>query len=271
VVDRPREVFTGRVSLRGEFEDVGYVRVREAFDGEAAAAMLTGIWNELERRRGARRDDPSTWPRGAVNDLKSSKTSRLGLRMFGPRLREALDELFGPGRWDPPRKPGFVLCTFPDDGASWRVPDWHWHCDFPLVGAAMPALDPLSAVTLFAFHDDVVPHGGGTLLLRRSHRIARRFVESLPDELPPGFDVRHTFMRHHPWLDELRNPSERPDRTRRFLEQGADIDGVETVVEELVGRAGDVVITHPWIFHCVAPNRSDRPRIMRRSSVSRRT
>ena len=39
---------------------------------------------------------------------------------------------------------------------------------------------------------------------------------------------------------------------------------------ELTNRQGDVVVTRPWLFHCVAPNAAERPRIMRRSYVSRR-
>ena len=255
--------------MRDEFEDVGYVRVREAFDSRAATSMLTGIWDELGRRHHVDRNDRSTWPYGPVNDLKTSKTSPIGMQMFGPRLHETLDELMGPGQWSLPRRPGFVLCTFPGEGITWRVPDRLWHSDFTLVGTRAPALDPLSAVTLFAFHDDVLPEGGGTLVLRRSHRIAERFVESLPDELPPGFDTNLRLMRHHPWLDELRHPIHQPGRMQRFLEEGADVAGVGTVVDELVGRAGDVVITHPWIFHCGAPNATDRPRMMRRSYVLR--
>ncbi len=258
-------------SLAAEFADVGYVRVPGAFDADAAAEMLRGIWSELGRRHGADPADSGTWPDGAVRDLKSSKTSRLGLKLFGPRLREALDDLLGAGQWTEPRAPGFVLCNFPDGQTQWHLPTSHWHCDFALVGPDAPAVEPLSVVTLFVFHDDVPPRGGGTLVIRRSHKLVSQFVATLPSELPDSFDPNLRFMRHHPWLDELRHPHTKPRRTERFLTEEVEVEGVHTRVEELSGAAGDVVITHPWIFHCAAPNASDRPRIMRRSYVRRNT
>ena len=36
-----------------------------------------------------------------------------------------------------------------------------------------------------------------------------------------------------------------------------------TCVVELTGRAGDLVLCHPWLVHNTAPNAVDRPRMMR--------
>jgi ectoine hydroxylase-related dioxygenase (phytanoyl-CoA dioxygenase family) len=46
-----------------------------------------------------------------------------------------------------------------------------------------------------------------------------------------------------------------------------EIDGHEPRVVECTGRAGDVYLTHPWLFHTIATNASRRPRPMRSFAV----
>ena len=43
------------------------------------------------------------------------------------------------------------------------------------------------------------------------------------------------------------------------MSDGAEVDGVCLRVVECTGRAGDVYVTHPWVFHSIASNASTRP------------
>ena len=72
------------------------------------------------------------------------------------------------------------------------------------------------------------------------------------------------FARSHPWLAELSGKApDQGDRIRRFMEEGAVVDGVPVRVVELTGEPGDAVLTHPAICHCRSYNCSQTPRFMR--------
>jgi hypothetical protein len=176
--------------------------------------------------------------------------------ILSPAVGGVLDALFGAGRWRPPRTMGNVLVTMPGT-VAWRVPDRVWHADFP------PTLPPtrLVAVKLWALLDDVDPGGGGTPQLAGSHRAFARYLDTTGDR-----DYKRTkvgFLRADPWLRRLTHDDGAPDRDADLVEAGATVFGVPLSVVETVGRAGDVWVTHPWVFHSIAVNASDRPRMMR--------
>ncbi len=87
--------------------------------------------------------------------------------LANPVVVDALDAIFEPAPWSPPRSPQ-VLMTFPADG-PWRVPSG-WHTDY---GSERPTR-PVFAVKMFAFLDDVGGEGGGTLVLLGFHRLLER-------------------------------------------------------------------------------------------------
>jgi hypothetical protein len=178
----------------------------------------------------------------------------------GPPVAEALDHLLGIGGWQPPKQFGNVLVTFPNAG-EWRVPDRIWHVDFD------PGFDPerLFAVKLWALCDDVEPGGGGTPQLLGSHKLFARYVASTP---PARYkEAKFGFLRSHPWLEALTHDDGAPDRNDRFLDVEADIDGLPARVVELTGAAGDVFVTHGWVFHSVPVNAGRQPRLMRSCAV----
>jgi ectoine hydroxylase-related dioxygenase (phytanoyl-CoA dioxygenase family) len=157
------------------------------------------------------------------------------------------------------------MITFPNMSAPWVVPHSLWHVDFRYDN---PTADDLFGLKVFAFFGDVTARGGGTVVITRSHRIVARFLERQPRELRGDFrSARLAFMRHHPWLRALATPDSTAERNARFMDQEADVDGIGARVVELTGRAGDVVITHPWTVHHVAPNTNDVPRFMRGQSI----
>ncbi len=49
------------------------------------------------------------------------------------------------------------------------------------------------------------------------------------------------------------------------------VGGTAVRVMELTGRPGDVVLTHPWVLHCAAPNTGTHPRMMLTKNLYRRS
>lgn len=250
-----------------EFHDRGYVRLGAAFSVEQASRMVDVAWRELESNYGMSRSDRETWATLQPRTWKTTKSSRLFDPIGGPALREAIDGLLGSGTWDVPHEWGQVLVTFPQ-ATEWTLPYTLWHVDF---GYDDP-VEPLTAVKIFAFFGSVPVHGGGTLIITRSHHLVQRFVASLdPEVLQDHRRTRSKFMSHDPWLRRLANPSDQdPDRTRHFMDDETDVTGIRAQVVELTGKPGDIVIAHPWLVHCVAPNTAQDPRFMRTKTVSHR-
>lgn len=238
-----------------QFDRDGFVRIREAFDG--ADAMADRLWQHLAKR-GIDRSDPATWPSGKAHHLQKLLRQPVFVPIGGPKTTAAIDDLLGPGRWTRPEHWGEFLVNFPEPGREWMVPTL-WHSD----AAYTDPLKPPLGVMVFSFLNQVDARGGGTLVLAGSHRLVERFAAGRPgvrEEKTPN--VRRAFYQSHPWLAAL--VAHDVDRTRLEPFGGeADVDGLPARVVELTGNAGDIVICHPLIAHCVSPNCAQHPRFMR--------
>jgi hypothetical protein len=53
------------------------------------------------------------------------------------------------------------------------------------------------------------------------------------------------------------------DRIAAFMDRETTVEGVPLRVVELTGEPGDMVLCHPVMVHCVAPNQGTWPRLMR--------
>lgn len=243
-----------------EFGRTGILKVERAFSDADAARMRDVVWRELGRRYRIERDDPSTWNRHEPTGLTSTKKSQAFAPMCGSVISETLDALFGPGLWQPPKSFGNVLVTMPTPG-SWRVPHKIWHSDFQ---PTLPA-DRLAAVKLWALFDDVDAGGGGTPQLAGSHALFARYVASTGER--DYKRAKFGFLDSDPWLRGLSRDDGDPARNRTFMGMPTEIEGQELQVVECTGRAGDVYVTHPWVFHSIATNTSTRPRLMRSFAV----
>ncbi len=239
---------------RRAFHEDGYLQLRGAVGRDAVEIMRERLWRLLEHR-GARRDDPTTWTTSATTNLK-------GIRKGDPDLHDneivagALDELMG--EWRAGHHWGQVLVTFPN-AVRWDVPHRPWHLDH---GYDYPR-DAVWGVNIFLCVDDVLPGGGGTLVLHRSPQLIEGFVDGLRPAERTQKQLRLAFQASHPYLTALADLSDTEDRVARFVEAETDVHGVSTRVVELTGTAGDVTICHPWAIHNIAPNALDRPRMMR--------
>lgn len=213
---------------------------------------------EILQRNGVDPDDPGTWP--------EYPTKLQAIRRSDPRPEEspvvadALDRVLGPGLWKPPGHWGQALVTWPSRG-PWTVPSQTWHLDHPY---AFPH-DRILGATLFLFVSDTEPHQGGTGVVRGSPRLIERFVRRLGRSRVATRKMkvlRQQFHASHEWLRDLARPTD-DDRVIRFMERETEIEGVPVRVAELVGKAGDAVLCHPWLVHAGTMNTTDRPRLMR--------
>ena len=141
-----------------------------------------------------------------------------------------------------------TLLFTPPNAATWTVPHSAWHLDMPRLPT--PGVPGLQA---FAFLDSVPPGGGGTLVVRGSHRLLndRGSVRSR--------NVKR-LLKREPWFRDLMG-RQAADRSR-FLAAPTEVCGVPVQVTELHGAPGDVVLTDLRLLHTIAPNASNAPRLM---------
>ena len=188
-------------------------------------------------------------PKGRLRGASESGPVR---GLFTPALMNAIVELAG-GRPVRPMggRPQFLV-TMPNT-EEWAVPPTIWHVDLP----RLPS-NCLVGIQVFTFLSDVVPRGGGTLVVAGSHRL-----------LNNGSRVRSKHikkrLRRLPYFQDLMSKQSR-DRNRFLSESGSaqdpDAGDVPLRVVELCGRPGDVYLTDMRLLHTLAPNATDEPRVM---------
>jgi len=246
----------GPAALR-HFRRRGWVRIPGAFPPSDAQLLRELIWAELGRRHGIRRDAPATWNR-SWSGLQPLGRRAAFRAIATARLAGALDQLSGRGRWRWPRSWSMFLVDPPrDTPGAWRVPMDGWHYD------ALPG--PILELNAFIFYDQVVPRGGGTLLLDGSHQLLAHFLAQNGRALAGrSFRARReAFAAHHPWLRRLHGIE--PGRTARGLELlGSEPDAQEAglLVREMTGAAGDVILWCAWMYHVRPSHHLHRPRLM---------
>ena len=213
---------------------------------EAACAVTRRIFDEAETNDS---EQPLVPPKGKLRRASESGPVR---GLFTAALMSAIVELAG-GR--PVRsmgnRPQFLI-TMPN-AEEWTVPPTIWHVDLP----RLPS-NSLVGIQVFTFLSDVVPKGGGTLVVAGSHRL-----------LNNGSRVRSKNikkqLRRLPYFQDLM--SRQSGDRKRFLAasgsaQDPDAGDVSLRVVELSGQPGDVYLTDMRLLHTLAPNATDKPRVM---------
>ena len=248
-----------------EFDQKGFTCLPGAFSAVEASEMEDVLWEALNRLYGADRADSSTWQIDHVSGLQSLKTHPAFDAIGSPAVEKAIDELLGKDCWQKPVQWGQFLVNFPKDD-NWSVPaGWHTDFDFTVPSGV------LQGVLVFAFLADVHAQGGGTAILRSSHRLMQQFLEQQPSKFRAKMKtVRKAFMESDPWLNDLGSETDRSDRIQQFMKSPHEIGNISLQVEELTGQAGDVVLGHPWLLHAAAPNCGNYPRFMRVQRVRRK-
>jgi ectoine hydroxylase-related dioxygenase (phytanoyl-CoA dioxygenase family) len=238
------------------FHTRGFADVNGAVDAGVVAAMRGRLWSVLAEQR-IRCDQPGTWPTGSAGNLRAVRRGEAGPDAT-PAVRHALDAVFGAVPRAVPCHWGQALVAFPEP-VVWSVPRTAWHCDFPYWFSA----DEIWGALVLLFLDDVDTHGGATLAIEGSPAFVRRAVSGRGDlgtARPAAVQADVLGC-----VDVLRTASD--VELRRGVRAP---DGSPLRVVELTGRAGDVVVCHPWLLHCASANTGTRPRLQRAARVQRR-
>jgi hypothetical protein len=230
----------------GDFPRSGLLRLPGAIAREHADAMVARVREHLERTYGA--DTPA----GPVTGLRSVTAAPEFEALGSPAIVATLDDLLGPGHWQPPRRWGRLLVTYPSGQPEWTLPTGSaWHNDFiPLHPSTIDR-----AVQLFMILQDLPAGGGGTLVLTGSHRLVARYITESGNPPHP----RHLRSALPP-LTHL---------STDYMRDGVRVDDVDLRIVELTGQAGDAFVMHCDTFHAAAPNCGREPRIMATSIVLR--
>ena len=243
------------------FREHGWMRVRQAFDADAAAAMRAVVWDDLEKS-GVLRRQPSTWtierPTG-LQPLKDDPAFAFG----SERVLNAMAAILETWAFEIPRRWGALFIAFPTR-EPWGVPASGWHVD---AHYASP-LWPPKGVQTFALFGDLFPRSGATQILSGGHRLIHRwFLENPAPAGARSLDMRKS-LRRHPYVRDLHTEGDREARIARFTGRVEEVDGIPLQVVETTGAAGDVILLHPLTLHVAAPNNGALPRFMASGGVT---
>lgn len=176
-----------------------------------------------------------------------AKLSAVAALIDEPRLLEAVDLLLEGRAFDRElfKRPQ-VLFT-PPNADRWIAPTG-WHVDSPRLPSGQRP-----GVQLFTFLDTVDPGGGGTLAVAGSHRLFNQ------GRLILAKDLRRLFRRE----DFFRALySKAPEGRAGLFNRVGHIGDVALRVVEFTGAPGDVYLMDLRVLHAVAPNVTERPRMM---------
>ena len=253
---------------RREFRETGLLRLRGAIPASDVDAMRDRLWDALAKERQMHRDDPHTWTASRLHHFNALQRAGAYAKMASPTVLGALDDLFGPREWQRPLRWGTLLANFPSAPDKWEVPNQGWHLDLP----AKKMEGKLLGTIVFAHLETVVAGGGGTVVVTGSHRLIEEFVEREGSSaLLRSPDSRKLLARCDPWLRDLSSREQTADRMRRFMDDGAIVNGVPLKVVEVTGDPGDVIFMHAWMLHAGAPNYSSSPRLRLHQAILRRS
>lgn len=236
-----------------EFDRRGVLRLPSFYPQAEIGLMADRLWADLERRYGIRRNRPESWT--VANPVKFQALKRSGAfeALGSLKLYDLADALLGAGAWDKPARWGGALVTFPTLAPS--LPRAPWHLD---IGGVEP-LSPLPVLRGFTFLERAAPHGGGTLYVAGSHRLAMD-VERAQGAPVRSAQVRDRLKAEHPWFASLlATPTA---DLRALINVEAQVGPHLVRLEEMTGAPGDLIIMHPAILHGTAHNALDRPRLM---------
>lgn len=244
---------------RQGFADDGLTKIPQAIPADQALMMATRIGEYLATEESIRRNASQAWLAERPAGLRTLTKAGVFDAAAAESVETALADIFGPGRYPRPKSGGRAAVTHKVSDAPWDVPADGWHTD----GWPGPQGEDPAGVTVFTVLAPLRPCGGGTLVLAGSYRLLRQDITSMVGQHRlPG--VRRELGARYPWLAELWGSADgsEGDRRRRYLDEGAVLDGVPVRVVEVTGEPGDVFVMRADTFHTLSPNSLDEPRLM---------
>jgi len=202
-----------------QFITRGYVVLREAFPPTVATAVREFFWRRLELNPA----DPSGWKKPVIHLQEDYKIPPF-TQAFTDRLWAGYDDIVGEGRYHRHTALGWWPIAFPGfDALPWQAPKGGWHIDGIQFHHHIDSKDQ-GLLPIFLF-SDIAPGDGGTAIEPGSHlRTARILATTEPD----GINVH--------------------ELTKKVTE----VPPASPL--EMTGRAGDVVLLHPFMLHARSPN-----------------
>jgi phytanoyl-CoA dioxygenase PhyH len=218
------------------FVEDGFVRLAGAFPAELADECRALLWEQVTAMTGMEPDDPATWTRPVVR-IDGRGDAPFQAAATTDRLHAALDQLVGPGGWQPRRGLGTFPIRFPhpDDPG-----DAGWHVEGSFVDPADP--------------------GGYRLNLRsRGRALLMLFLFSEVGEQDAPTRVR---VGSHLDVPPLLEP--RGEAGAGFFELAAAAvpATADRPVALVTGSPGDVHLVHPFLVHAAQPHHGTVPRFM---------
>lgn len=224
------------------------------------------VWASLQQRFGTRRNEPATWTVIQPTGLQDLRPAPVFEPIGSALTLESIDDLLGAGQWKQPKDWGQFLISFPSGKNTWGVPSAVWHTDFDYLAPR----SRLFGLIVFSFLRDTPAHSGSTVVVAGAHRLIQQFVGTRsPKTLAKMKKTRQAFLQSDPWLRALSSQDMGSGRRRRIVESGSTVNGVDVRVVELTGKAGDVILGHPWLLHATAVNCGNQPRMMRVARIRR--
>ena len=248
---------------RQAFTDDGLMKVPQAIPADAATEMADRIGEYLGTEESIRRNASQAWLAERPAGLRVLTKAGVFDAAAAESVETALAEIYGPGRYPRPKSGGRALVTHKVSEAPWDVPADGWHVDdWPGPNGEEPA------------RGDGVHRACPAATVRRRDADARRLV-------PTPADRSHVDGRQAPASGRAqRTGSAIPmacgavgsrsgqgdgadvDRRRRYMDEGAVLDGVPVRVVEVTGEPGDAFVMRADTFHTLAPNSRDESRMM---------
>ncbi len=263
---------------RNQFIQLGFVRVEQAYPHDVALAAQQDVWQRVEEM-GADPKDPLTWTKPMIHLTETYDTPAFR-QCKTERLKQAVDELVGAGRWITRETQdgwGWWPVNFSVGADSdWTVSTNGWHWDGIHFQHTVDAPD--QGLLLLCFFSDISSHGGATLAATGSHQVVARFLAKQNEPMQLGTAIK-ACIEQNLWLQDLtgtlssddaalwpanfRSWHESGNRVERFMNRPyVDDHGTALRVVETTGRAGDIYLCHPFLFHAAAPNTLRKPRFM---------
>lgn len=218
-----------------QFVELGYTLLSEAFPREVAIAIRRAVLEKIN----AREDDPATWTMRR-NHIADSYSGEPFMSACTARYNASLDDLMGESRWVPIRNLGWWPVLFPGyDSPPWRPLDDEWHIDGGFFHHHLDSPEQ-GMLPIFIF-SDIGPGDGGTAIAVGSHKVCARVLR---DAQPAGLPQ-----------------AELSKRVKEECFRGQPSQASGRVVEAQ-GRAGDILLLHPFMLHTVSINTGKAVRVI---------
>ncbi|EGZ09306.1 hypothetical protein PHYSODRAFT_249879 [Phytophthora sojae] len=199
----------------------GFVLLPGAFPQATAEKCRELIWSRLGQD-GITKDSGTWVERHGIPELYTSEDDPEWVQVVTPKLTRAMDQLCGDGRWEDFGL-GWWMVTFPEQAE----PPWgaagKWHVDGASYQHHVDSQE--SGLLLIFLFSDIGPGEGGTALSVGSHKWVARLLEKNEPRGMKGGAVSY--------------------QARQFRRRE---------VVEVNGKAGDVMLVHPFLLHARSKN-----------------